>query len=263
MSYFDGLVFIGADEVPDCRIQLGDYCEDALALNFLWQGQIHFRTEGRPSERLKGPMIYWTLPGKRYSYGNVPGEGWHQLWVLVRGQRVEAMLLGGLVPRTETPWSVPGDSEAFLADLRVLVRMVRGARAGDAARMTALLERLFLEASLPSPASERDGGTARERVRRLAEHVAGEPAKPWDFAREAKQSGMSYPHFRRLFCAETGHGPTDYLLDCRLRDAAARLRGGAPSVKAAAYAAGFRDAHSLARLMRQRLGVMPSELRTR
>lgn len=261
IPYFDGLVFIGAEEVPDCRAQLENFSADALVLNFLLQGRIHFRAEDRPSEVLEGPVLYWTLPGARYTYGNVPGSHWHQFWVLVRGPRVERMMQGGLVPVTESPWAVPEDAEAFLSDLRKLIQMVRSPRASESARKIALFERLFLDASFPS--SRHGGaGTARERVRQLAGRVVAEPVKAWDFRREAKKCGMSYHHLRRLFRMETGSGPADYLLDCRLREAAARLRGGISSVKEAAYAAGFPDAHSLARMMRRRMGITPSGLRS-
>ena len=258
--YFDGLLFIGAEEVPECRAQLENFSADALALNFLLHGRIHFRAEDQPSDILEGPMIYWTLPGARYTYGNVPGSHWHQFWILVRGPRVARMLQGGLVPATETPWAVPEDADAFLADLRKLIRMVRNPRASDSARKVALFERLFLDACLPS-SRHGDIGTARERVRQLAGRVAAAPAKAWDFHREAKKCGMSYHHLRRLFRMETGSGPADYLLDCRLREAAARLRRGISSVKEAAYVSGFPDAHSLARMMRRRMGITPSELR--
>ena len=261
IPYFDGLVFIGAEEVPDCQMQLVNFSADALALNFLLHGRIHFGTADRPSEILEGPVLYWTLPGARYTYGNVPGSHWHQFWILVRGPRVEKMMQGGLVPVTETPWAVPEDAEAFLADLRQLIRMVRSPRASDSARKVALLERLFLDASFPS-SRQGGAGTACERIRQLAERVAGAPVKAWDFRREAKKCSISYHHLRRLFRSEIGCGPTDYLLDCRLREAAARLRGGCSSVKEAAYAAGFPDAHSLARMMRRRMGISPSGLRS-
>jgi transcriptional regulator GlxA family with amidase domain len=111
-------------------------------------------------------------------------------------------------------------------------------------------------------AQQGGAGTARERVRQLAESVVAEPARTWDFRREAQRCGTFYHHLRRLFRMETGCGPTDYLLDCRLREAAARLRGGNYSVKEAAYASGFPDAHSLARMMRRRMSITPSELRS-
>jgi len=261
IPYFDGLVFIGAREVPDCRTQLVNFSVDALALNFLLHGRIRFQVADHPGVMLEGPVIYWTLPGERYTYGNVPGSHWHQFWVLVRGPRMEKMLQGGLAPVTNTPWAVPEDAEAFTKHFRELIRMVRDPQSGENASKAALFERLFLDACLPS--SRQVGtDTARERVRQMAGRIVDAPAEDWDFRHEAKKCGISYHHLRRLFRMETGCGPTDYLLDCRLREAAARLRGGNSSVKAVAYASGFPDGHSMARMMRRRMGLTPSSLRS-
>lgn len=263
MDYFSGLVFPGAEEVPDCQIQLAGYRADSLALNYLWRGRIHFCAEGEAPEELAGPMAYWTLPGVSYIYGNVPGEGWHQLWVMADGPRVRRMMRGGLVPVRGRPWARPERPEEFLMRLRELIGLVRRGRADDGPRMTAGLEGLFLELSCPGG----DAGTDRAKgaaggVRTLAEALSRAPERAWDFRVEAARLGVSFAHFRRLFREDTGRGPVDYLIDCRLRAATAWLRNGAGSVKEAAYAAGFRDAHDLARLMRRRLGFAPSSLLT-
>lgn len=263
MTYFSGLVFPGAEEVPDCRVQLAGYRADSLALNYLWRGRIHFCAEGEARQELVGPMAYWTLPGVSYVYGNVPGESWHQLWVMADGPRVRRMLRGGLVPVGAQPWARPQRPEEFLLRLRELIGLVRRGRADDGPRMTAGLEGLFLELSVHGAevgAAQAQG--AAGGVRMLAEALSRAPERAWDFRVEAARLGVSFAHFRRLFREDTGRGPVDYLIDCRLRAATAWLRKGAGSVKEAAYAAGFRDAHDLARLMRRRLGFAPSSLRT-
>ena len=79
----------------------------------------------------------------------------------------------------------------------------------------------------------------------------------------AGATGMSVSHFRRSFRRVTGSSPIDFLLDLRLRKAAALLERPGQTVAAAAAATGFNDANYFSRIFTRRRGLTPREWRRR
>ena len=258
ISYYDDLNFFSSQEVPDCETLIDHDFGPTLAINLLWRGRIHFAVDGQPPTILQGPVAYWTWQNTRFTYGNVPSHGWHQLWALAGGERTRRMVEGGLVPVSASPWSVPADPEAFLASFRRLIALVQHGRPDDQAERVQLFEHLFLHAFRGG--EERDVSSPARLIGALAERIALNPTRHYDFEREARRLGMSYHHLRRRFAEQIGRAPHAYLLDCRMRWAVAELTIGAESVKSVAYAAGFTDPRAFARQFRRRTGVAPKTL---
>lgn len=242
--------------MPLCRAEIDRSFSKTIALNLLWRGRIRFQVANHPPAELEGPLAYWTYGGPRFIYGNVAGHGWHQLWVLAGGRRARRMVEGGLVPASVTPWGVPENPTQYLADFRRLIALVIHGRSESQTERAQLLEELFYTATSgaglqPPP---------RHDVEELGERIATTPLDDYDFVTEARQMGVSYPHFRRRFTEQIGRAPQAYLLDCRMRWAAANLASEAASVKATAYATGFKDPRAFARQFFHRTGVAPHTL---
>lgn len=77
----------------------------------------------------------------------------------------------------------------------------------------------------------------------------------------ARSLGLSERHFLRLFQAQVGTSPKDYLVDLKLRAAVWMLRNTRRSVTSIAYSSGFSSGASLADHCRRRLGQSPTALR--
>jgi len=78
-----------------------------------------------------------------------------------------------------------------------------------------------------------------------------------DLASAARQAGMSSFHFLRTFSRVLGVTPHQYLVRCRLRQAARRLGSGAASITDVALDVGFRDLSNFVRTFRRAAGVSP------
>ncbi len=77
----------------------------------------------------------------------------------------------------------------------------------------------------------------------------------------ASTLGMSERHLLRLFRAELGRSPKEYLVEMKLRAAVWMLRHTTRSITAIAYATGFASGANLADHCRRRLGSTPTALR--
>jgi AraC-like DNA-binding protein len=260
ISYYNDMQFIGGSELPDCRVQIDQDFGRTLSINYLWRGRIHFKCPYASATALEGPALYWTLPDAHYVYGNLAGAEWYQLWVMVKGPRIERMIEGGLIPGATLQWACPERPDFWFQQFRELIQFVRLGGHDDLPRMVNIVERFFIDAAAAFKGSGLELETAPSHVRAITQAVAESPQLQWDFRQQSAEACISYPHFRRLFRKINGTSPYQYLVDCRLRLAASRLRSGRCSVKVAAFEAGFKSPDALTLHMRTRMGLVPSDL---
>ena len=147
-------------------------------------------------------------------------------------------------------------SPALLAARR-LIAGLRGAR--DALAVDACL--VALQQALGPDADTANAPPPAARltaVRDWLETHSGEVVRLTTLARLA---GCSASLINRLFRQQFGLPPYEYLLQCRLRLAAQRLRESAQSLADIAYEAGFADQSHLQRLFRRAYGTTPQAYR--
>ncbi|GAA2454359.1 GlxA family transcriptional regulator [Streptomyces glaucus] len=100
-------------------------------------------------------------------------------------------------------------------------------------------------------------------VRRVMDAVVTDPAAGHDLPSLARRAGVSPRHLGRLFRAETGMTPGQYVEAVRTEAAQALLESGARTLEEVARLAGFGSSETLRRVFQQRLGVAPSAYRAR
>ena len=115
------------------------------------------------------------------------------------------------------------------------------------------------QASLPakSCAANHYAGQISTLLAELEQH----PDREWTLAKMAKCAGMSVANFRLCFRMLTGCAPVEYLLQLRLRKAAAMLVSSRLSVGEIAWQTGFRDANYFSRQFRRFYGESPRDYR--
>ncbi|GHC68089.1 GlxA family transcriptional regulator [Streptomyces flavofungini] len=100
-------------------------------------------------------------------------------------------------------------------------------------------------------------------VRRVLDAVTADPAADHSLDSLARQAGVSARHLGRLFRAETGMTPGQYVEAVRLEAARALLEAGPDTVEEVARRAGFGSSESLRRVFQLHLGVAPTAYRAR
>jgi transcriptional regulator GlxA family with amidase domain len=99
------------------------------------------------------------------------------------------------------------------------------------------------------------------RIQRALVILEAQATQNPSIAALAASLGLSERHFLRLFRAQVGRAPKDYLLDMKLRAATWMLRHTPRSVTQIAYATGFSSGANLADHCRKRLQASPTQIR--
>ena len=128
-----------------------------------------------------------------------------------------------------------------------------------------LLRHVVSRARAQRPVVDTDGSTVRARHRRLAREarilMAEAIADPNPIAQVAGKLGTSPFHLARVFRAEVGSSPHQYLVELRLIAALMQLRAGASDLSRLALELGFCHHSHFTAVFRQVLGYTPREVR--
>ena len=265
MRYFAGLTCGFYNHIPRCEAWI-DRTFDMFAINFAYAGRIRYalpvaatRKATPPTITLEAPIAWWTIPGPRYVYGNLPGETWDHYYMTFRGPRANRMLRDGLIPSDPASFSRINDPETFRALFESLLQTAETSPL-DSPNVIHALESLFLHLSTQS-APESSNPANPEPLDVLASTIREHPHRPWDFAAQAAAMNVTPTHFRRLFRARTGLSPVQCLLKVRIDQAARRLRGTSDPVKKIAADIGIPDVFYFSKLFKARYHRPPGKYR--
>ena len=104
---------------------------------------------------------------------------------------------------------------------------------------------------------DRDESFVQQAKQRMTEA----PEKPFEMRSLARELGVSYSHFRRVFKISTGIPPQQYLLNLRIIRAKQLMESPGEKLSDVARRAGFSDAYYFSRIFKQRTGIAPSKWR--
>ncbi len=216
-----------------------------------------FSVNGREYD-LRAPAVFWNVPGKTYAYQNCPATYRDHAWADFAGAR--ARRIGRALDRLEPKNFIPlADPDEFGMIFDEMIRVYLSDDPTAVFKIAVHLETmvgLVYETCRNQILKE----TEQPAWHRLSLEIAAHPFRQWDFHQHARHAGISYTHFRRRFRAAAGMAPHDYLLYCRARLAARELQTRDISIKALAYEHGFSDPAVFSRLIKSKLGVIPSSL---
>lgn len=111
-----------------------------------------------------------------------------------------------------------------------------------------------------TPSAPGVGAQDERRAVKAAMWIAANAGQNITLDSAAAQANLSPYHFLRMFQRVLGVSPHQYLLRCRLQEAARLLNDGC-SVTDAAYGAGFADLSNFSRTFHRAAGVTPGVFR--
>lgn len=233
---------------------------DMASVSFVRRGTFGYRCRGQRHELVAGAVLVGRVGEEFVCTHDHHGGGDECLCF-----KLEPELAERLSPR-RAAWErsvLPP-----LAELMVLGELAQSAADGSSdvgldeaglelvSRCLGLAADASAEVIVPSPVLCR---RALETALWLEENAS----EPIDLGAAAAHAGISSYHFLRIFARVVGVTPHQYLVRCRLRLAARRLRDDRASVTRVALDVGFNDVSNFIRTFRRAAGVTPLEFQAR
>jgi transcriptional regulator GlxA family with amidase domain len=101
----------------------------------------------------------------------------------------------------------------------------------------------------------------RDSIREVQEAIEAEPGRPHSIGDLARRAAMSPRHFTRVFTAEIGEAPGQYVERIRTEAARRQLEQTDDTVVAIAARCGFGTAETMRRNFLRRVGISPDQYR--
>ncbi len=260
MAYFDDFHIINGSTVRQHRMTtIAEVPYHALKL--VLSGRFQFGRRGGIIHELSAPVLFWQRPGIVYERG--PVDAWEVALVRFTGARASELLNQGFDAVSDREYCQLRDPEPIRRLMEQMGLLKRRPLAFESAQGQILAEQILL-ATLQDQAMQGNlqRGPYALELATLLKRIEQSPGAPIDFHAEARNIGLSYSHFRKLFREQTGHPPNNYLISCRLQALATDLLFTNKSIKQLAVELGYHEVGYLSRLFRNRYGMGPRAYRT-
>lgn len=218
---------------------------------------------GHESRRvIEAGDVFFVFANEWHRYAPDPRTGWDEHWVGFEGPRVEAFLANGFMSLDRH--IVRARSTAtVLRGFQMLRETAIAGLPGLQPTLAGLCEYVLAQvhgSTLPCDADHADVDQLVERVIRVLTERVTEKV---DIEALADELGVSSRSLRRSFAQHTGMGPHQYHVELRLALARQLLCNPDLSVKEVAFKSGYLDEHYFSRLFHQKMGMTPSDWKTR
>lgn len=234
----------------------GPAVRDHYVLHYVDKGQGVYLCGGQ-EYRCRAGDAFVIYPGERVAYRPDAHDPWEYHWVGFAGTEAKALLhLCGFGRHTPVR-RLPPSAATYLQQIYDAV----GPSAADDIEMTGRLY-LFLAHCIrenPDPTPR----AAQEYMEQAVRFIRGQYAQELTVAQIAAHVGVSRSQLYRAFQARYDQSPQAFLLQYRLREAAALLTSTDLSVEEVASSTGFHDPLYFSRVFRRQYGAPPSVFRTR
>ena len=251
------LEFVGFNHVPECNAWV-DKVFTYYVIQYAERGELDLIVDRNPIQRLKGPVVWLTFPGPPFKFGKRDKGTWHHRFVSFKGKVPDSYAKSGLYPSSTPIIEIREPLKFTEAFDQLLDRLALSTE--PSFRTVHMLEELLLQLG-EQPASQIEEATPLRNIRKLAAKLESDPFAEWDWKKTARDLGVSYPHFRKLFHEIFKTPPTRYLLLRRLERAAAMLRSEDRKLEEISELCRFYDIYHFSKIFKKYYGMAPGQYR--
>ena len=245
-----GLGFLAKPPRSDGRGALGGHYSAVLVLS----GRGRYADDRGHTWDLAPGRIFQRFVGRSHDLEVLAGEPWLECWVALGGPLAQGLASYGLM-RPDEPVLECGLDRAWVTALARQTERLRSAEEAELPRFLPVLVDLLVR--LLTAARTRTSGP--DLVGYACRRLNEDPRL--DLRVLARESGLSYERFRKVFTAATGEAPGAYRIRQRIDRARTLLLDPQAQVAAVAEALGYPSAFAFSAQFRAVVGVPPSQWR--
>ncbi len=214
--------------------------------------------EGKETEIKPGCLIQ-RIPDKQQSLIIDSDGSWLEFFICISASMYEALISMNLLDKEQNVL-YPGINRAIYDECNTLLNSMKKTHPSEidillpeALKIILILHRLHKEKGT----SSKD----RELIKKACLLLSKPTAYHESVLEVAKELGIGYEKFRKLFKNQVGVSPGNYVLQKRMDYAKTCLMEKNKSIKEIAIELGFSDAYAFSKQFRNMVGVAPSEFR--
>ena len=227
------------------------------------EGEGVFESAHCPQTKIKAGDMFLLFPGEWHTYHPNPRVGWKSHWIGFKGRNMDDRVKAGFLTPEKPIYHV-----GYSAIIEGLYRRAFAAAREEAAysqqEMAGLVNHLIgkmysLERNIELSRNQQQVDMIDKARWRIRESLESEIT----IQGIAEELGVSYSNFRKLFKEYTGLSPATYQQELRLLRAKELLSTTDLSIKEIAYRLNFESPDYFSAKFKAKMGVKPSEVKTK
>ena len=227
------------------------------------EGEGVFESAHCPQTKIKAGDMFLLFPGEWHTYHPNPRVGWKSHWIGFKGRNMDDRVKAGFLTPEKPIYHV-----GYSAIIEGLYRRAFAAAREEAAysqqEMAGLVNHLIgkmysLERNIELSRNQQQVDMIDKARWRIRESLESEIT----IQGIAQELGVSYSNFRKLFKEYTGLSPATYQQELRLLRAKELLSTTDLSIKEIAYRLNFESPDYFSAKFKAKMGVKPSEVKTK
>jgi len=238
--------------------QVGRVLREAQII-YIPRGRGRFWSAASGKMNVKEGSLLLLFPNIRHHYAPIKSEGWDEYWVGFSGSYGAELLYEIFSP--EKPVLSIGVNSALMNLFMEVSELAKHEAVGYRPIIAAKTLEIIARVHALSSGGRQRSLPHEQAIKELCSTMRQNPRDSIDFAVMAKETGMSYSSFRRLFKKSTGLAPNQYLLDVRIRKARLLLINTNLNICDVALECGFDNNFYFSKLFKSREGMSPKQFR--
>ncbi|MBC7978995.1 MAG: AraC family transcriptional regulator [Armatimonadetes bacterium] len=233
----------------------------AYTFIYITSGAGVFESEASGTAAISAGNVFVLFPGVWHRFRPLQESGWDEYWVECEGSAIDSAVERiGL--EAANPVIDVGHDDAFLRCFLNILETVEAEPPGFEAivglRSLEIIARLRSLRMIAAEQGFTPGQKAvKQSILKMRENLGG--TLEWDEL--AKDLGMSYSSFRRVFRKETGLSPGSYFIEMKMNRARQLLASTGKTIQEISDLLGFESVYYFSRLFKARNGMPPSATR--
>jgi AraC-like DNA-binding protein len=227
---------------------------------YIAEGAGEYESQPSGARRLGPGDLVILQPGMWHRYRPVWEVGWHEYWLEFDGDHARR-LMNRPEFREAAPIIQLGACQPFLEVIARVIDLLHQERPGTDLILGALAVEAMAELLSAMKRKQQGGRLVTDIIREAKHWLSQGPAQRERMDEFAERLNLSYSAFRRLFKAETGYSPRQFVLEVQMRRAKELLASSEATISQIAQELGFESIYYFSRLFKKRHGSTPSAFR--
>jgi AraC-like DNA-binding protein len=227
---------------------------------YIHKGQGIFESAGMKPKAVTGRTAFILFPGIWHRYRPDPGTGWTESWIEINGTYIDELKQAGIIDPKHPIYKTHSGAEIEHL-FEAAAALARIKPPGFTVRIGLLAVEIL---ALLRWSSHSRRATPRRMDQVISESqalLAGDLAGKLSLEQIARQLGVGYSYFRRMFKAQTGLSPKQYQIEIRHHRAKNLLLNTSLTVKEISQNLGYSSPFHLSQEFARITGLAPDQWR--
>jgi AraC-like DNA-binding protein len=232
-------------------------------LIYITQGGGWFTSQSsKKTQKVKAGTMIMLFPGEWHSYKPDNETGWSEYWAGFRGQHIDNRVIKGFFTKTEPLFDI-GLSAKIVDFYEDIIRIAQEEKAGHQQMISSIILSILGSVYYKNRNLQYAVPLIVDRINRARDLIKSNTESAMSQEDIAKEIGVGYSWYRRMFKEYTGVSPAQYQLQQKLIKAKEILTTTNKNISEIAFELHFENVCQFSTFFKKKEGITPSEFRKR